>query len=235
MVPRMMALALALALAAAGAGGCASATPGQKTVEGFQQMQAAVVQAQGTVEGTLASLNHLRYTGEMAGMGSAGGAEINDAFGGYKKTVAALETEGASARRRAEALKENVDANILAWEKELKGIENPSIKASVQGRRDAIRANYKLVRMYADDARKAYEPFLRDNKDIVQALSIDLSPAALAGLKPALAGAMGKGEALQQRLVALQHALGNIERGVGPIGIDGSPAPAPARSPSPSP
>jgi hypothetical protein len=72
--------------------------------------------------------------------------------------------------------------------------------------------------MYADDARKAYDPFLSDNKDIVKALSIDLSPAALNGLKGSIDGAMAKGRALQERLVALKLALGNIERGVAPIG-----------------
>ena len=115
-----------------------------------------------------------------------------------------------------------MDANILAWQKEVESIKDPSIKASVESRRNAVRSNYALVRMYADDARKAYEPFLSDNKDIVKALSIDLSPAAINGLKGSMDGATAKGQALQQRLVALDHALGNMERGLAPIG-DASP------------
>jgi hypothetical protein len=72
--------------------------------------------------------------------------------------------------------------------------------------------------MYADDARKAYEPCLRRNKEIVQALSIDLSPAAITSLGPAIDSVMADGNTLKMKLAAMQHALNNIANGVSPIG-----------------
>src|SRR5215204_46301 len=48
-----------------------------------------------------------------------------------------------------------------------------------KNRRQAARSNFDLVRMYADDVRKAYEPFMQRNKEMVKSLSIDLSPAGL--------------------------------------------------------
>jgi len=74
------------------------------------------------------------------------------------------------------------------------------------------------VQMYADDARKAYEPYLRRSKEIVQALTIDLSPAAVKSLAPAIDSVMADGDALRLKLAAMQHALNNIANGVSPIG-----------------
>jgi hypothetical protein len=73
--------------------------------------------------------------------------------------------------------------------------------------------------MYADDARKAYAPFLQGSKEISRALSIDLSPAAVTSLAPAMDRVAIDGQALQERLAAVQRALGNIANGVSPIGI----------------
>src|SRR5688572_3854975 len=115
-------------------------------------------------------------------------------------------------------MKEDVDTYVMTWQKEVEAIKDPTIKASVESRRDAVRSNFSLLRMYADDARKAYQPFLSDNKDLVQALSIDVSPAALRGLEPSIDRTVGNGQALKQRIAAFQHALVNIEHGMSPIG-----------------
>jgi hypothetical protein len=92
------------------------------------------------------------------------------------------------------------------------------IRAGLEERRDAVRTNFKLVRLYAQDARKAYEPCLRRNKEIVQALSIDLSPAAIVSLGPAIDSVMEDGNTLKMKLAAMQYALNNIANGVSPIG-----------------
>jgi hypothetical protein len=97
-------------------------------------------------------------------------------------------------------------------------INDPTIKSSLESRRQAASTNFALVRMYADDVRKAYEPFVQRNKEMVQALSIDLSPAALNSLSPAIDRAMADGVTLEQKLAAMQHPMDNIANGVSPIG-----------------
>jgi hypothetical protein len=98
-------------------------------------------------------------------------------------------------------------------------IDDPNIKSSLESRRQAASTNFKLVRMYADDVQKAYEPFLKRNKQMVDALSIDLSPAALSSLAPSINQITSDGAMLKQKLTAMQHAMDNIANGVSPIGI----------------
>jgi hypothetical protein len=72
--------------------------------------------------------------------------------------------------------------------------------------------------MYADDVRKAYEPFMSGNKELLRALSVDISPAAVTSLSDAMDRVTADGAALQERIRAMQNALNNISDGVSPLG-----------------
>ena len=187
--------------------GCAS--QGEKMVQSYSRTRESVLEAQNQVRATVVAMNALRSTPPAA---------LPDAFGRYKDAVSKLEREGADAKRRSVSMKEEMETHIRAWQKEMETIKDPSIKASLESRREAVRTNFKLVQMYSEDARKAYEPFLQGSQSIVQALSIDLSPAALDSLAPSMDRVAADGNALSQRISAIQRALDNIANGISPIG-----------------
>jgi hypothetical protein len=198
----------ALALSLAAGGGCSS-TEGEKMAESFASTRQTVSKAQRQVDATLVSLHALRSTPVPA---------LKDRFRGYADNVEKLEAQGADAKQRAAVLKDRADSNIKAWENEVARLKDPGIKASMEERRQALPANYKLLMMYADDTRKAYGPFLTGNKDVVQALSLDLSPAAISSLSPSIDRVLLYGKELQQKLAAMQYALNNMANGISPIG-----------------
>jgi hypothetical protein len=203
---RLSVLAI-VALSLAGGGGCS--TQGEKMVESFALTRKTVDEARRQVDTTLVRLHALRST-PVPG--------LKDGFRSYKESVAKLEKEGVDARQRATAMREEADAHVKAWQKEMAELKDPTIKASMESRRQAVRTNFELLKMYAQDARKAYGPYLAGNKDIVQALTIDLSPAAIASLSPSIDKVLLDGKALQEKLAAMQLALTNIAMGVSPIG-----------------
>ena len=204
---RKRSILLLCVLTACTAGGCA--TRGEKMVQSFSRTRERLTRAQTSVDNTLAALNNVR---------TARADGLKDAFARYRDTVTQLEQEGKDAKQRAVTMQEEADAHIKAWQKEMETIKDPMIRASVESRRSAVRSNFKLVQMYAEDARKAYEPFLRRSKEIVQALTIDLSPAAVTSLGPAIDSVTADGEALRLKLAAMQNALNNIANGVSPLG-----------------
>ena len=206
-LPKHRVILLMLLLAAGQAGGCA--TRGEKMVQSFGRTRETVARAQGRVDGTLTALNNVR---------AARADGLSDAFRKYRESVGLLEQEGRDVKERAVTLREEADAHVKAWQKEMESVKDPMIRAGLEERRDAVRTNFKLVQLYAQDARKAYEPCLRRNKEIVQALSIDLSPAAIVSLGPAIDSVMADGDTLKMKLAAMQHALNNIANGVSPIG-----------------
>jgi chromosome segregation ATPase len=201
------AILLLLVLAAAHAGGCASR--GEKMVQSFSRTRARVAQAQTHVEQTMAALTNVRH---------ARADNVSAAVRSYREAVDQLEKEGKDAKQRATTMQEEADAHVKAWQKEMATIKDPMIRSSLESRREAVRTNFKLVQMYAQDARTAYDPCLRRNKEIVQALSIDQSPATIASLAPAMDSVMADLDGLRLKLAAMQNALNNIANGVSPLG-----------------
>jgi hypothetical protein len=193
------------------AGGCSSSSGGQKTFESFTKTQSTLAAAQSDIDQTLASLNGLRITTPD---------NLNNAFKQYKQSVDRLEQRGDDAKQLAASMQENMTMNIQAWQKEMETIQDPTVKASVESRREAVRTNYELVKMYASEARHAYEPFLQGNRDIIKALSIDLSPAARSSLGKSMDKTAADGKTLKQKITAMQKALDNIAQGRSPIGTE---------------
>src|SRR5215218_9603406 len=208
--PLLLTIALA-GVVVAGAGGCASAkTQGQKKVQGFAKTRETLSGSAAQVDATIITMNDLRRL-PAEGM--------SDAFGRYKKADEQLEKQAADAKWQAQAMKEQSDEHVRAWQEEMKSITEPTIKASLESRRNAVKTNFTLIQMYAEDVRKAYEPFLAGNKQMVQALSIDLSPATVASLSESMDRVTKDGVALKQKITLMQHALNNIANGLSPIGL----------------
>src|SRR4051794_28509359 len=189
------------------AGGCA--TTGEKMVQSYTSTRETLTDAQAQVD---------IATYSLASMRRGQGQSLTDSFNRYKDSVTKLESQGEKAKQQAQSMKDEQEAHIRAWQKEMESITDPTIKSSLESRKSAARSNFALVRLYADDVRKAYDPFLLRNKEMVQALSIDLSPAGINSLSPAMDKITADGAALKQKLAAMQHAMDNIANGVSPIG-----------------
>jgi hypothetical protein len=199
-----------LLVCAVAASGCSSSTQGEKMVQSFSKTRQTLADARNEVAITLVSMNRLRdVTGDDA---------LKRAFTQYKEAVARLEKQAGDAKTRAAAMKEESDQHVQKWQKEMASVKDSDIKASLEDRRRAVQSNFATVRMYADDVRNAYEPFLRGNKDLLQALSIDLSPAAITSLSASMDRLNADGRKLQERIGAMQQALNNISNGEAPLG-----------------
>jgi chromosome segregation ATPase len=193
----------------AGGVGCSSMSRGEKAYYGFANTQSLLSSAQQQVDATLSALH---------GMGMTDPTNLNNAYSQYKEEVKRLEQQGKDARKLASSMKENHDQTLMDWQKEMDTMQDPTVKASAESRKEAIKNNYEQLRMYAEDARKAYDPFLQTNKDIVKALGVNLSPATLTSLQSSIADADAKGKTLKEKLAAFQHAMDNVAKGQPPIG-----------------
>jgi hypothetical protein len=207
LVSMMAVVTVAMAL---GAGGCASSTGGgEKIAESYSRTRGLLSSSQMQIDQTTQSMNSLRMTDPT---------NLNNAFGQYKKSVTALEKKGTDARRLAADLKENMDNNKLSWQKEMDSISDPTVKATAESRKAAVASNYDQLKMYAQDARRAFDTYLKGNQDIVKALQLNLSPAAVSDLSKSMEKTSADGAALKQKIAAMQHAMDNIAKGQAPIG-----------------
>jgi hypothetical protein len=195
-------------------GGCTSTGGGEKLAQSFSRTRGFLADSQGQVDETLSRLQALRMTDAT---------NLNNAFSQYKQAVAGLEKKGNEAKQLAAAMQDNMETNTMNWQKEMESIQDPTVKASVESRREAVRSNYDQLKTYAQDARNAYEPFLTDNQDIVKALSMNLSPAAVSGMASKFDRTAADGKTLKQKIAAMQRAMDNITKGQPPIATAGTP------------
>jgi chromosome segregation ATPase len=185
--------------------GCASGkqTQGEKSYESFEATRVQLADAQQKVDNTLSAMSQFQYQGNL-----------NNAFQNYKAAVAELEKSSEKAQWRAQAMREHEQQFVENWQKEMEKIQDPTLKASMEARREAVRRNFTQIRAAAAEARQAYEPFMRGNKDLVQSLSINLSPAVIPSLKPAMEQTRAHGQTLKAKIAALQKQLDNIAAGL---------------------
>ena len=206
----LVACLMVAALALTGLTGCASSTGGgEKLAESYSKTRGFLNSSQAQVDDTLTALNGLRITNPT---------NLSNAFTQYKTSVEALEKKGKEAKNLSATLQDHMDTNVMNWQKEMDQIQDPTVKASVEQRKAAVKSNYEQIKMYAQDARKAYDPFLQDNKDIVKALQMNLSPAAVSNLSPSMDKANADGKTLKEKIAAMQRAMDNIAKGQAPIG-----------------
>jgi len=185
--------------------GCSSSglPGGEKGYESFQKTKMGVMTAQSQVDATIQALQQFKFTGDL-----------NQQFQAYKSAVAALQKQNDSAKWRAEKMQENFDAYVTNWQREMETVNDPAIKSTMESRKAAVQSNVEQLKSSAQAARDAFAPFLRDNQDILKAMSVNLSRATVDGLQPSMQQAIADGQTLKTKLGAIQTELDNIERGV---------------------
>ena len=201
-----MALVCGFAVAlAALMSGCTSDTgksQGEMMAQSFERTQVGLMDGQLKVDNTLMTMDQFQYTGN-----------IITQYNNYKAAVADLEQTGEAARRRAESMRVNGDEYIKRWDKDMAEITDPSVKGTMEGRQDAVKANYSAICASADDVKAAYDTFLQDHKAIQQALSVNLSQATVASLKRTFDRTHADGAALKAKMATMQKRMESIETG----------------------
>jgi hypothetical protein len=185
--------------------GCSSksrATPGEKAVRNFNKTSYALIDAQQKIDKTLQAMDQFQFTGNL-----------QDQYRGYQKAVDDLEKCAKDAASLAKSMNENAPMYIEKWQKEMAAVKDPSVRASLEQRQEAVRSNVEALRASAGAAREAYEPFMAGLRDIEKALSINLSKGALPGLKPAMDKARADGKTLKARINVMQNQLSNMQQG----------------------
>ncbi len=190
----------ALALIAGCSSGGGQSHASQRAVSSMSEVESQLAKAKTEVDRTVALLNDMEQ-----------GKDLSKSFREYSSSVADLKTAGDNARNRGEAMRERRQEYLTKWEQEAAKIQNPDIKEGVEQRRERIRANYDKLSGMAEDVRNAYQPFLRDAQEVQKALSMDLTPAGVNSIRPAIDKAQSEGMALAQKLDALRNEMRTVQ------------------------
>jgi chromosome segregation ATPase len=204
----LFSLALAFAAAALPAG-CAKDEGRErsgKAVEGLRDTRAELANSEKQVDEVLAA----------AGAVQSAQGDLKPAYEKYKKEVAQTEDAADDARKRAQNMRNRSQEYQAKWQQEMSQVSSPELKAAAQARAAKVRGRFDMIQAKAQDARAAYEPFMRDLKDLQTYLSNDLTPPAVQAAGPVFDKVRSSGQVLKQKLDALEQELGDVAAEMSP-------------------
>jgi chromosome segregation ATPase len=205
----------ALAACVAVGGGCGSKDKGRdraaKAVGGMKETRSQVTDARKQVDEVLAA---------AAGVQSAQ-ANLAPAYEKYKKAVAGMEDAAKDTRERWQDMQARGQEYQAKWKAEMATVDSPELKAAAEARAAKVGQRYAEITAKAQEARAAYEPFIKDLKDLQTYLSNDLTAPAVQAAAPAFQRVQASGQTLNQKLDALSKELDAVAAEMSPAGGGG--------------
>ena len=200
LVPGVLALVLSLA-------GCAGNKSGQaqealQAVTSMQTLRQELVRGQTQVDDTVAALNQLA---------SASADKLPLSYRAFNKQVGRMSDEAATARRLANAMRDEWRNYLDSWEKENEQLSSPELRARLAERRAAVEKNYERLRDAARALDQAYGPLLGNLRDIQTALSVDLTQAGVQAAQPAFENARRNAANLRQEMANFITVIDEIQ------------------------
>jgi predicted nucleic acid-binding Zn-ribbon protein len=142
--------------------------------------------------------------------------DLRPAYNKYKDEVKQTEDKAKDIRARAADMRARADEYQQKWQEEMSKVSNPDLKAAAQARSARIRERYSAIAAAADEVRTAYQPFIKDLKDVQTYLSNDLTPAALSAARPVFDKARSAGQKLQAKADTLATEMNDVAADLSP-------------------
>lgn len=189
--------------------GCASDAGRErstKAVGGLKATRDELAQGRKQIDEVLASLDALQQAQ----------GDLQPAYNKYKDEVKQTEDKAKEIRARAADMRARADEYQRKWQEEMGKVTNPDLKAAANLRSARIRERYSAIASAADEVRAAYQPFIRDLKDVQTYLSNDLTPAGLSGARPVFDKARSAGQKLQAKADTLAAEMNDVAADLSP-------------------
>jgi hypothetical protein len=184
--------------------GCASSDTGRerskKAMGSLTDTRDALNDARKSVDETVASIDSLQNTE----------GDLRPAWGKFKDRVNDSKDHAKKIGDRAADLRANAAAYQARWQEEIATVDNPDLKRAAEMRSKRVAQRYSQITQRTVDARAAYEPFLKDLKDVQTFLSNDLTPDAVRLGRPGMDKARSSARTLSQKIDA---AIAEIDNG----------------------
>jgi chromosome segregation ATPase len=211
---RLAVIGMAMAVIAGVSVGCSSDGGGKggKAVAGLQDTRTELAKGRKQVEENIAAANALRNA-------------QGDVSQPYKKLVdetKQTEKERENLRKRWADMQKRGKEYQTQWQEEVSKMQNPELRAAATQRAATVRERYDIIREKAREARDAYDPFMRDLKELQSYVASDLTPAAVEAAGPAFDKVDAQGKILIQRIDVVSAELDSVAGSMSPTG--GAPA-----------
>ena len=96
------------------------------------------------------------------------------------------------------------------WRQEVSNIDDPALRAAANSRAEKVRERYDGITAKANEARAAYEPFIKQLKGVQTYLSNDLTPAGVQSAGDVFDRATANGKTVGEKIDAVIAELDSV-------------------------
>lgn len=197
----LVTIALASPALFTGCGSTAGYKQADKTGAGIADFREELTKAKLAVDDTVKSLGQVAVTANT---------DPRPAFQQFSKSLANLESTAATAKKRAQEMKEQGQAYFANWEKQLAQVKNPEIKNLAAQQKAKLQATFDSIKQVATPLKAQFDPWLSDLQDLKKYLSNDLTISGVDAAKSLFAKTQTEGFEVQKSMDALVAELNTV-------------------------
>jgi len=148
---------------------------------GQEQLAARINQAHREAENTVAQLESTLAA--LNALTSQKKGDLAPAYQAFRQEIPKTQNAATATSAQVERMTKDKETYFADWQNTVKGINNPSLQKKAQKRLDSASRSYDKVEAAMVTARDKFRPFLSDLADIEKALSQDVTPGGVKGMK----------------------------------------------------
>jgi len=147
-----------------------------------KKLQEAVQKSRDSLQGAVAQVKETmeQYNAVFAGSGKGPESAYKD----LPKSIDKCDKSAEEARKSVESLRKDLQGFYKSWEKEIASYSSEPMKERSQKSLDRVKTTFNNFDAALQGASELYKPFIASLRDQSTFMARDLSPAALAELKP---------------------------------------------------
>lgn len=131
-------------------------------------------------------------------------------FESFVKGIGELETQAATARKRAEEMRTHGQAYFDGWVKDLKAISSESVRDIASERIEDLKENYDEITTTTAKVGEAYQPFISHLTEVRKTLENDLTAKGIAQISGPAKQVDENGAAVKEAIDELNEKLDQL-------------------------
>jgi len=175
-------------------------------VGGLKETRGELVAAKAQINKTLSVMNAMRD----------GQGALPTEFAAYNAELKKNDEQAAKTRKRAADMQARSKQYQAKWREEMGKVEDPTLRAAAAERANKVGQSYKGITAKANEAKAAYQPFVKQLKSVQTYLSNDLTPAGVQSAGPVFDKATADGKVVNEKLDAVIAELDKVATELNP-------------------
>jgi len=187
--------------------GAAAPDKAEKVAQKMLQFDQTLTQASTQIDATLKSMNSLS---------TASGADVTNKYKEFSSNLKKLQSMAEKAKSRSAQATAQREEYLKQWQASQSQIQNESLKAASQARRDELMPKIEAIKTSLGSAKDAFGPFMQDLKDLNLYLANNLNPQGIAGASELMTKSTEAGGTVKTSIQAGQAAIKDLAGAISP-------------------